>query len=340
MKRLLLAVAVLPLLLTGCGGSAAPQTKSADIFAMDTYMNLKATGTDAEAAVSEASDRISALETLLSVTQETSEVYALNHANGAPTPLSAETQALLQTAAEVRAESGGALCISVYPVLRAWGFTTGSYRIPPQAERDALLAYADDAQIQPENGSLTLPDQMQIDFGALAKGYTGDAVMEIFRAHGITSAMINLGGNVQTLGTKPDGSAWRVGITDPMHPEQSLGTVEVTDRAVITSGNYERYFIGEDGRRYCHIIDPATGAPAENGLISVTVIGTEGVRCDALSTALFVEGTAKAAAHWRQAGDFEMICVTEDGRVLVSEGAAADFTPRSGLQTEVLRREG
>ena len=325
-------------LLTACGNSE-DTVKSADIFAMDTYMNLKAYGKDAEAAVSEAEARIYELEQTFSVTNEASDIWKINHSCGQPVSVSAETVSVLQTARQMHTESGGALCISLYPVLRTWGFTTGEYRIPADNEIAELLQYADDTKISVKDHTVQCPADMEIDLGAVAKGYTGDAVMEIMREHRISSAIINLGGNVQTLGSKPDGSKWTVGITDPFAPDSLLGTVSVTDKAVITSGNYERYFTGDDGQKYWHILDPETGCPADNGLVSVTVIGGCGAECDALSTALFVEGTEQAVQYWRNSRDFEMILVTSDGDLLMTEGIAADYTAKKDMPCRVVQRD-
>lgn len=325
-------------LLTACG-KRTDAMKSADIFAMDTYMNIKAYGEDAEAAVAEAEARISELEQTFSVTNEASDIWAVNHADGQSVQISADTAAVLQTAQLMHKESKGAFSISLYPVLRAWGFTTGTYRIPSENEIASLLQKVDDTRITVNHHTLQCPADMEIDLGAVAKGYTGDAVMEIMRAHQIDAAIINLGGNVQTLGRKPDGSAWTVGITDPFAPDTMIGTVRVKDQAVITSGNYERYFTGENGRRYWHILDPADGFPADNGLVSVTVIGESGAKCDALSTALFVEGTEQAVQHWRKSDDFEMILVTSGGELLLTEGIAADYTAKNDFPCRVVQRD-
>jgi thiamine biosynthesis lipoprotein len=324
-------------LLTACGKSADTM-KSADIFAMDTYMNLKAYGSDAEAAVADAEARIYELEQIFSVTNEASDIWKINHADGQPVSVTSDTVSVLQTAQQMHKESGGALCISLYPVLRAWGFTTGKYCIPTDNEITNLLKNCDDTKISCTDSTVQIPDNYAIDLGAVAKGYTGDAIMEIMRTHQISSAIINLGGNVQTLGSKPDGSAWTVGITDPFSPDTLLGTVSVTEKAVITSGNYERYFTGCGGQKYWHILDPADGFPADNGLVSVTVIGSSGAKCDALSTALFVEGTEQALEHWSSSSDFEMILVTSDGELLMTEAIAEDYTAKKDMPYRVVCR--
>ena len=324
-------------LLTACGNEADTM-KSADLFAMDTYMNIKAFGTHAEAAVSEAEARIYELEQTFSVTNEASDIWNINHADGQSVEVSADTASVLQTVQNMHDESGGTLCISLYPVLRAWGFTTGEYRIPAEEEIMSLLQNADDTKIAVNAQTVRCPAGMELDLGAVAKGYTGDAVMQIMQTHHIESAIINLGGNVQTRGSKPDGSAWTVGITDPFAPDSLIGTVSVTDKAVITSGNYERYFTGADGSRYWHILDPADGCPADHGLVSVTVIGDCGAECDALSTALFVEGTEQAVQHWCRSSGFEMILVTSEGELLLTEGIAADYTAKKEMPRRVVQR--
>ena len=178
---------------------------------------------------------------------------------------------------------------------------------------------------------------MEIDLGGIAKGYTGDRVMQVFKKAGIYSGLISLGGNVQALGSKPDGSPWRVAIQDPQNELEYLGVLEISDKAVITSGGYERFF-EEDGVRYHHIIDPRTGYPADSGLISATIISEDGTLADGLSTSLFIMGKDEAEEFWRANSDkFDYILESADGRLYVTEGVVGSFT--TNAKTIVIRKK-
>ena len=304
----------------GGGEEAAPRTVT--VFAMDTVMDISVYG-GPESLTADAEDLIRGLEAAFSVTDPDSEIYAVNREGAGP--VGSDTEALLAEALRLCGRTGGKLDCTIYPVLRAWGFTTGDYRIPSRRELDALLTLVDWRAVTLTEGSAALKQGQMLDLGAVAKGYTGDRLIGLFREAGVTSAIVNLGGNVQTLGTRPDGSPWRVAVADPFG-EGYAGVVETADRAVITSGGYERYF-EEDGKIYRHILDPETGIPVDNGLVSVTVVGERGVLCDGLSTALFVMGEEDAAEFWRDSDDFDAILLTEDGRVLVTEGLERNFSP-------------
>ena len=217
----------------------------------------------------------------------------------------------------------------------AWGFTGDQFRVPKQSELNELLKHvnSDEIQVQEEPSySVTLGEGQAIDLGGIAKGYTSDLVEQTFRANGIESGKISLGGNVFVLGTKPDGSDWRVGIKDPRNESGLAAILSLRDAYAITSGGYERYF-EENGKTYHHIIDPSTGYPADSGLLSVTVVAADngpdwagagnGAMCDAFSTALFAMGEEQALDFWRNGGyDFDLVLVTEDGRVVITAGLA------------------
>lgn len=318
------------ILLAGC----APQPEAAEsaFFAMDTVMSLRIYGDGA--LLDGAEQRVRELESLLSVTDGGSEIHALNRDGAAA--LSAETAGLLREALALCGRTGGALDISVYPVLRAWGFTTGAYSVPGGEELAALLPLVDYTGVALDGDAASLGPGMEIDLGSVAKGYTGDVLAAYLRENGVTSALLDLGGNIQAVGAKPDGSPWRIGVRDPAG-EGNVGVVEVSDEAVITSGGYERYF-EEDGVRYWHILDPKTGRPARSGLASVTVVGERGLLCDGLSTALFVMGREGAVEHWRQHRDFEAVLVGEDGSVTITAGLEGRFTPADPARAPAVAR--
>ena len=266
--------------------------------------------------------RVEELEGEFSTTQENSDIFHLNQEKTAE--LSADTRYLMQEALALGAETDGALDISIYPVVQSWGFTTGNYRVPSESERESLLKSVDYRLVGLEADTASIEPGMMVDLGGVGKGFTGDEVVKTMKEDGVTSALFSLGGNIQTIGTKPDGEKWYVGIKDP-ESDGYLGGVRVQDEAVITSGGYERYF-EEDGQTYWHIMDPETAAPARSGLKSVTIVSPLGVYCDALSTAVFVRGADWGADFWRTHQDFEMVLVLEDGSLWVTAGLAGSFT--------------
>lgn len=301
---------------------------TSELFAMDTYMTMKAYGPGAESALSDISSMISDLDSHLSVTNSGSEIYQLNHANGQPVTLSDTTADLLSKALALGGTTGGALELTSYPLSLAWGFTTGEYQIPDQETIDGILPLVDDSAITLEGNSATLPADAQLDLGAVAKGYAGDRAAAILQESGVTSALLNLGSStIRAIGAKPDGSSWRIAIQDPNDTSAYAGVVSVTDMAIDTSGGYERYFEGDDGEIYWHILDTDTGYPAKSGLISVTVLSDSALTGDGLSTALFVMGLDDAIDYWRENGGFEFILITDDNEIYVSQGAQDLFQP-------------
>ncbi|MBQ8116653.1 MAG: FAD:protein FMN transferase [Lachnospiraceae bacterium] len=357
---LLFAVVVIGVTIGTIQRRRAEEVHTKELFAMDTYFSLKAYGSDAEEALSLCEERTRELEALLSVTAQGSDVWRIDHgdhgqaasgqaasgqtaagqtASVGTTEIAADTYRVMAEALELGSRTGGALDITLYPVLKAWGFTAGEYRIPEREELEKLLSRVDyrEVRLQEEAGAYyaIVPEGAEVDLGAVAKGYTGDVLIDILRRQGVTSAILDLGGNVQTLGTRPDGTPWRVAVRDPFDRSQIAGVLDIEDKCVITSGGYERYFTGEDGQIYWHILDPATGEPARNGLLSVTIVGDHGVRCDAYSTALFVMGRESAVDFWRQQGDFEMILVCEDGEMVLTEGLRDRFTCADGWEGHI-----
>lgn len=363
MKRMLALALSLSLMLSGCASdvsSAAAQERSGEtaeaaadavpsvdagtefsqqVFAMDTYMELRAYGPRAEETLEQIAEKIRFLDSMLSVTAEHSAVYSINSGKWEQVAVPDDVAALLSKAINLGESIQGALDITIYPVSRAWGFTTGEYRVPSETELAGLLQYVDDdlISLDLETNTVKLPPEVELDLGAVAKGYAGDLAAELLKTAGVSSGLLNLGAStIRTVGVKPDGSNWRIAIQDPNDAAAYAGVIELGEGAVNTSGGYERYFEGEDGQIYWHILDPRTGYPAHSGLVSVTVLSDDAFTGDGLSTALFVMGLEDTVNYWRENGEFEFVLIGEDGRLYVSEGAADQFTPMGTYESAEL----
>jgi len=313
---------------------------SQDFFAMDTYMTLTAYGENAQEAVEAGIAEINRLDALLSTGDTDSEIYRINEAGGGV--LSDETSYLVRRSLDVYESTGGLYDISIYPVMDLWGFTgtdEEDFSVPEESVLEETLALVDAGKItlaENEDGEtvLTMEEGMQIDLGGIVKGYADDRVAEIFAEYGVECGIINLGGSVRVVGTKTDGSLWRVGVQDPEDSSGYLGGLAVSDVSVVTSGGYERYFDDEEtGIRYHHIIDPRTGYSAYNGLISVSIVSEDGTLADALSTSLFIMGTEEAIAYCEEhceADGFDVLLETEDGDIYITDDLESSFIDLNG----------
>lgn len=332
--------------LTACGGSGTEtsnQSKenqkesSIDVDAMDTYMTLKAYGKNRDEALDAAKMEIERLDDLWSVGNSDSEVSALNKEK--QITASDETIELIECAQKISDATNGAFDITIYPLMDLWGFTTQKYQVPEDAAIAKILKNnigMDKVVVEDDSNTVTLLDDAQIDLGGIAKGFASQSVAQIFEEYQVSHGIISLGGNVQAIGTKPDGSRWKVGIESPDDNFDMVGTYEAKDEAVITSGGYERYF-EKDGKTYHHILDPKTGKPADSDLISVTIVSKSGMKADCLSTTLFVLGKEDAIRYWKgQKDDFDFILVDEDDRIYVSEGIEEHFS--SDYDFEIVRK--
>ena len=296
---------------------------------MGTIVQLKVYGGNAEKATEKALNRVSDIEDKMSVNIETSEITKLNAKAGiSGEKLSADTYSVIEEAVKYGKLTGGDLDVTIGPIVKLWGIGTDKERVPAKNEIDEKVKLVDynDIILDEKNSTIKLRRANQaIDLGAIAKGYTADEIKKVLIDNKISSALINLGGNVYAVGSKPDGTSWNIGIQNPLDTRgQYLGTVSFTDKSVVTSGNYERYFI-KDGVRYHHIFDPKTGYPADKGIISTTIVSDKSIDGDALSTSTYVMGLEKGIKLIESIKGVDAIFITSDKKIYVTSGLKDSF---------------
>lgn len=332
MKQMIALLTAMILLLTlpACGAQPARTARDREVFAMDTVMELRVYDSS-DAVLDEMDAALAALSRELNAEDDNGGLYALNRAGGGENAAIAD---LVRRAAALSARTGGALDVSLHLASLAWGFPSKRYSIPTEADLTELANHCGMRLVACEGDRITLQNGAELDLGAVAKGYAADRCRAILERAGV-SGILSLGGNIQTVGKKPDGTDWTVAILDPDDPGSYLLTMTVTGtKSVVTSGDYQRFF-ERDGARYCHILNPETLSPARNGLRMVTIVADEGFLADGLSTALFVMGLERGIEFWRAGNDFEAVWLTEDGTVTVTEGLEDRISYKNA---EVVRR--
>lgn len=302
-----------------------------EFFAMDTVMTINAYGSKSETAVKAAQNEINRLDRLLSVQNENSEIFKLNQSK--KITVSEDTLTLITRSKELYTLTDGAFDISCEPLTREWGFYLGlENKVPSQKAIETALEGVGAEHIKFENSTVTLDKNSSLDLGGIAKGYASHKAAEILKEYGVTSALMSLGGNVRAVGSKPDGDFWSVAITDPDDNSKSIGTLKISDKAVVTSGGYQRYF-EENGQIYHHIIDTKTGYPADSGLKSVTVVSEDDTLADALSTSLFVMGLEKSGEFYRENSNlFGAVFITDKGEIYVTDNLKDSFMSEQGFE--------
>ena len=329
-KLICLLLCIVSLLgLSACGESKMAQSQ---VFALDNMITLTAYGKNRDAGLTAAESVIYSMDSMLDPELVTSTVYAMNHANGEKVVVSGQIAEMINTSKEVYERSGGFFDPTLYPLIKRWGFVDGKYYVPSEEEILAELGRLcfDRLIITsfPSMGSyaVSMPAEGQLSFAASAKGCTSKGAIEAMRNAGVESGIVSMSGNVQTLGLKPDGTMWNVAIQDPNNPSSYLGVISVGETAVVTSGSYQRSFVSA-GKTYHHLLNPKTGYPITNTLVSMTVICEDGTLADCLSTALFVMGESRALNYWRSYGKdlFELIMVTSDNRIVCTSGLIEQF---------------
>ena len=323
LKTLLFILTVRAMVQSGaiCASAATPLCSRTGFY-FDTVISIALYDTDDEQILDACDALMRQCEDSLSRTLEGSDIWKINHSSGSSVTVSADTAALIETALSYCELSGGVFDISIAPVIDLWDFHQENDPVPPDAEAiQSALSHVDYRKVRVSGNDVLLADpEGGIDLGAIAKGYISDKLKELLVSRGVNSAMINLGGNVMTIGVKPDGSDWKIGIRKPFSDAADLAAVvSVHDQSVITSGTYERYFIYE-GRLYHHILDPSTGYSFDNGLTSVSILSESGTMGDALSTTCFALGLEEGMNLIENTPEAEALFITEDQKMYKSSG--------------------
>ena len=308
-------------------------------FGMSTEITHRVFGKQAEAALKAVDREAKRLEKLLSCYVPESEIYRLNKSAGIKSEqLSFDTFDVLSTAAQFSKYSQGLFDVTIGPLVRLWDYKH-SKDIPDKAQIRRAISLVNYTYLilDPQRKTAFLQKAGQsVDLGGIGKGFICDKLLDIFRKFGVLSAYTNIGGNVAVLGTKLDGSPWRVGIRDPRQEKGLIGVLSVADKAVVTSGDDQRYFIDRVGKRRHHILNPNTGYPSESGLISATIVADSATTADALSTPLFIAGMEKGLKWLENFPGTEAVLVTADFRVIVTQGLKDHFQARRGIKANIL----
>lgn len=324
---MLMTFILFTLIFSGCSKNQEIITKTA--LKMDTVFQLEAYGPKSNEAIDAAFSRLDEIEQMASTTIDSSDISKINQAAGKEyVQVHPEIIKMLETAVKYSNLSNGVFDITVGPLVNLWGIGTDNERVPADDEIKSklpLVGYKN-ISIDDENNSVKLlTEGMAIDLGGIAKGFAADEVLKIYRKYNIKGGIISLGGSsIYTVGQKPDGAPWNVGIKHPRKDDDKdyVGVISLSEQALSTSGDYERYFI-KDGKRYHHILDPATGYPADNGVISVTIVVDSNIPdcnmiADILTKTVFVLGVDKGLKFIDSLQGVSCIAITSDYNIYKS----------------------
>ena len=309
-------------------------------FGMNTMMIHRAFGKHAEESLGAVRDEAVRLEKLLSRYKPQSDISRINRAAGKKCErIRSETYEVLSHAVEFSRYSQGLFDVTIGPLVTLWNNGKDTCKPPEDSRIKQALPLVDYTDLILHSCKKTAGLKkvgQSIDLGGIGKGFAGDKFLEVFKKYGVSSAFTNIGGNVVTLGTTPEGSPWSVGIRHPRQDGCLLGAVAVTSKAVVTSGDYERYFIDREGNRRHHILNPVTGYPVESGLVSVTVVADSAMTADALSTIIFVAGMEKGIELLENFRGAEAILVDTGLQVYVTQGLKDKFQTITGIKRNIL----
>jgi FAD:protein FMN transferase len=320
------SIAVIPLLLSGCKKSGeAPVSKTESI--LGTVCTIKLYDHISDSTFEKVFNRLKEIEDKMSINKEKSEVIDVNNAAGMDyVKVSEDTFEVIKKGLYF-SKLYNKFDITIGPVVKLWNIGFDNARIPEDKEIKAKLPLVnyENVLINEAEKKVKLKEKgMIIDLGGIAKGYAADEAVKILKENGVQHAIVNLGGNVMTLGGKPDGNQWTIGIQHPFDDRGNyVGTVNVADKTVVTSGIYERY-IKKDDKIYHHIIDKATGYPVDNNLLSTTIITDKSINGDGYSK-IFALGLEKGLEYAESIKGVEAIFITKDNKIYITSGLRGNF---------------
>lgn len=290
-------------------------------FLLNTVCTISLYDKQDDAVLRQAFGVISHEENLFSTTITGSDIYNINHAGGASVKVDPDTIDVIKESLQYSEDSGGLFDITVGALTTLWNIEGANPKVPPADQIQAAMKTINYKNIVISGDTVTLKNkEAQLDLGGVAKGYIADKVRDFLKSKGVHRAIINLGGNVEVMGSKTADTPWIVGVQQPfMDKNQDIGFLYVSDKSVVTSGIYERYFI-QDGKLYAHILDPRTGYPVDNNLNSVTIISDDSKQGDGLSATCFLLGIDKAKALVESLNNVEAIFCTKDGQIVTTKG--------------------
>lgn len=345
-KKVLVFLSFLTMFITACSNSNNEAGNSNEVdtrqladepferqeFMLGTIVNIKVYDEDGEEALDKAIERIDELDGTFSMTNQNSEIYAINEASGKePVKVSDNVYHVIDRAVNYAKESDGRMDPTIGALTSLWGIGTDEAAVPSQEEIDEVLPLVDYTQVElnEEDQSVYLPQEgMKLDLGSIAKGYITDAATDVLVEEGVTTAIVDLGGDIYLLGASSRGAndKWRIGVQNPFEDRgEIVGLLPVIDEAVVTSGIYERLITDDEGNEYHHILNPETGYPFDNEIAGLSVTADTAMDGDALSTVLFSMGLEDGLEYAATLEGVTAVFVTRDHEVYISEGNEANF---------------
>ncbi len=326
-KRILCVFTVLICLLFQSCNKEQPKEYTAHVNAMDTVAFVRVYDERYSKLADDCAELMLQLESELSVTLTGSRVYHLNKSGNVP--ITENLEAIIQYAVDIKEKTNGTYDPCIYPLVRLWGFTENAGIIPSEAEIEEAKKLVGKSELYVEDGIAHVTNGGAVDFGGIAKGYAASLMLKMLKENGVDAALIDLGGNIQTVGQKPNGASWNIAINDPAGDGYAC-ILSLGECAVVTSGSDVRFFVGADGKKYHHIIDPASGYPADTGLLSVSVIHEDAAVADGLSTAFFVLGVDASLSIAKEYGA-EVVFIREK-EILITAGLENNYTPDASAE--------